>query len=260
LTQTWAAYVFSWFGAFYDLSVPFFMSSRRTRFIAYFFVIAFHVMTAMLFPIGVFPWVMILTTLVFFPASFHRRLLRYLGDRAERGAMVLKDTLRPSPLVKRGLGALLVLHFLVQILVPWRFLLYPGELFWNEEGYRFSWRVMLMEKAGKAFFTVKDPKSGGEEEVTVSDHLTPFQEKMMATRPDMILEFAHYLEDHYRKERGVEDPIVTVDAFCTLHGSGSLRLIEPEVDLTEKERGLHHKDWVIPYEEAKERTLLSEGS
>ena len=24
--------------------------------------------------------------------------------------------------------------------------MYSGELFWNEEGYRFSWRVMLIEK------------------------------------------------------------------------------------------------------------------
>ncbi len=259
LAQTWVAYLFSWFGAFYDLTVPFFLSSRKTRVFAYFFVVAFHVMTALLFPIGVFPWVMILLTLVFFPASFHLRILRFLGDQAQKGGERLEAALRPRPALRKAFATFLALHFTVQILIPWRFLLYPGELFWNEEGYRFSWRVMLMEKAGKAFFKVRDPRTGGEEEVSVSDHLTAFQEKMMSTQADMILEFAHYLEDHYRKERGVEDPVVTVDAFCTLNGSGSLRFIDPEVDLSEKERGLQHKDWVIPFEEAKERPLLSEG-
>ncbi|MFB6257645.1 MAG: HTTM domain-containing protein, partial [Flavobacteriales bacterium] len=181
MARTWVAYLFSWFGAIYDLSVPFFLSNRWTRPVAYLFVIAFHVMTAILFPIGVFPWVMILLTLIFFPASFHLRILRSLGDRMQQGGAELLRSFQPRLIWKKVLGGLLLTHFLVQILIPWRFLLYPGELFWNEEGYRFSWRVMLMEKAGKAFFTVKDPESGGEEEVSVSEHLTPFQEKMMAT-------------------------------------------------------------------------------
>ena len=44
----------------------------------------------------------------------------------------------------------------MQILIPFRSLIYPGELFWTEEGYRFSWRVMLMEKAGYASFKIVD--------------------------------------------------------------------------------------------------------
>ena len=37
--------------------------------------------------------------------------------------------------------------------------MYPGELFWTEEGYRFSWRVMLMEKEGIQLFKIIDKKS-----------------------------------------------------------------------------------------------------
>ena len=33
----------------------------------------------------------------------------------------------------------------IQLAFPFRYLLYPGNIFWTEEGYRFSWRVMLME-------------------------------------------------------------------------------------------------------------------
>ena len=28
--------------------------------------------------------------------------------------------------------------------LAWRYLAYPGDLFWTEEGFRFSWRVMLV--------------------------------------------------------------------------------------------------------------------
>ena len=55
---------------------------------------------------------------------------------------------------------MLGIFFLIQVLLPFRYLLYPGELFWTEEGYRFSWRVMLMEKAGHATFYVHDPETG----------------------------------------------------------------------------------------------------
>ena len=48
----------------------------------------------------------------------------------------------------------LVVFFLVQMAVPFRHVLYPSELFWVEEGYRFSWRVMLMEKIGYTNFKV----------------------------------------------------------------------------------------------------------
>lgn len=258
MESKWTAYGFSWFGALYDLTVPFFLIFRKTRAFAYLFVVVFHVATAMLFPIGVFPWVMILITLIFFPVSFHRKILEKLRGLFRLPALRENRSPVQVPSFRNVLGTLIAVHFLIQILIPWRFLLYPGELFWSHEGYRFSWRVMLMEKSGKTFFTVEDPETGGEEEVGLSQHLTPFQEKMMAIQPDMILEFAHYLDDHYRNERGVGDPEVRVDAYCTLNGSGSLRFIDPKVDLSEKERGLHHKEWIVPFEKARNRPLLSE--
>ena len=65
LVKEWVAYFFSWFGAVYDLSIVFFLFYRKTRPLAYFFVLSFHVMTWLLFPIGVFPWVMIAFSSIF---------------------------------------------------------------------------------------------------------------------------------------------------------------------------------------------------
>ena len=41
-----------------------------------------------------------------------------------------------------------VVALAVQIVVPLRHQLYPGSVRWNEEGYRFGWRVLLTEKVG----------------------------------------------------------------------------------------------------------------
>ena len=74
----WVAFFFSWFGAIYDLSIPFFLWNKRTRPYAFVAVIAFHVLTWSLFPIGVFPWVMIFSTLIFFSDDFHQKILHLL--------------------------------------------------------------------------------------------------------------------------------------------------------------------------------------
>jgi hypothetical protein len=147
---------------------------------------------------------------------------------------------------------LFALHFALQLALPLRAFAYPGDLFWTEQGYRFSWRVMLMEKAGVAVFRVHDEASGRRWEVANYEHLTPNQEKIMATQPDMILQFAHHLEDGYRRA-GLGDVEITVDARVTLNGRRSRPLVDPEVDLTEVEPGFGHKGWVLPFDDRADR-------
>ncbi|MCB9232304.1 MAG: HTTM domain-containing protein [Bacteroidia bacterium] len=243
------AFAFAWGGALYDLLVPFFLLFKKTRPWAYLAVIGFHLMTWSLFQIGMFPWIMILSTLIFFPASFHLRVMRLVGFRNG----IVKGNYpgnNPLPDSKKLFTAfakpLLLAFFLLQMVLPFRYLAYPGELFWTEEGFRFSWRVMLMEKAGYATFYVKDRVSGGETEVSPGEYLTPNQEKMMATQPDMILEFAHFLQDEF-SAKGLENPAVRAEVYVTLNGKGSRLFIDPNQDLTQVEDGFAHKTWILPY-------------
>ena len=249
LAEPATAYLFSWGGAVYDLTVPFFLLWGRTRALAYAAVVGFHLTTAALFPIGMFPYIMILATLVFFPPEAHERAVaRVRGWLGWGGAAVRRTAAHYRPPRRAGavLTSVLAVHFAIQLVLPLRFLAYPGPLFWTEEGYRFSWRVMLMEKAGHATFEVRDPGTGRAWEVAGYEHLTPNQEKMMATQPDMLLQFAHYLEDHYRAE-GVADVEVRARSRVTLNGRPSQLLVDPAVDLTEVDEGFGPKDWVLPF-------------
>lgn len=244
------AYAFSWFGAFYDLTVPFFLLNRLTRPFAYAAVVVFHVLTAVLFPIGMFPYVMIVAALVFFPAEFHQRLL----ERLRRVLRLPAHADRPAaPLVYRpgvrlALLTGLALFFLVQLLVPLRYWLYPRELFWTEEGYRFSWRVMLMEKLGQVQFKVVDSATGRAQLVSNEEHLSVLQEKMMATQPDMMLQFAHYLRDYYAR-RGVHQPRVYADAYVSLNGRLGKAFIDPTVDLARQAESFAPKPWILPFDD-----------
>lgn len=242
----WTAYIFSWFGCVYDLTIVFFLWNRRTRPWAYAAVVVFHLMTALLFPIGMFPYIMIVTGLIFFSGKFHQQIIERLGVWLKlSGEFLQPEKIYSVPLPRQrvvlaGLG----LFFIFQFLFPFRYLLYPGELFWTEQGYRFSWRVMLMEKAGYAQFLVRD-HHGKQQTVNNTLFLTALQEKMMATQPDMMLYYAHILRDFYQK-KGFSAPQVYVDSYVTLNGRLGKPLIDPQTDLAKQTESFLAKPWIIP--------------
>ncbi|WP_018342608.1 HTTM domain-containing protein [Cytophaga aurantiaca] len=246
---SWIHFLFSWFGCLYDLSIPFLLWNKGTRVVAYIFVILFHVLTSMLFPIGMFPYIMILTALIFFPVEFHQRIIQFIQRfiPGSRNPIESDATFIYSKVQQYFVKGIIFTFFVVQLVVPFRFICYPGELFWTEQGYRFSWRVMLMEKAGYAEFTVKDA-SGKYLIVNNEEFLTKQQEKMMATQPDMILQYAHILADYY-SVHGFKDPMVFADVYVALNGRLGKAMVDTSVDLAKEKESFGHKSWIILYNE-----------
>ncbi|GAB3705584.1 HTTM domain-containing protein [Spirosoma flavus] len=242
----WIAYAFSWFGCVYDLTIPFLLWYRPTRPWAYVTVVVFHGLTAILFPIGMFPYIMIVTALIFFSAHFHQTIIRQLSRLLSvSGTFLLpRRTYQYSPIATKFILSFLGIFFVAQLLIPLRYLLYPGELFWTEQGYRFSWRVMLMEKAGYAQFTVKD-NAGNRVIVNNNDFLTTLQEKMMSTQPDMLLQYAHFLRDHYARH-GFQRPQVYVDSYVALNGRMGKPLVDPNTNLANEQESFQPKAWITP--------------
>ena len=242
------AYVFSWAGMLFDTFIILGLLFKKTRWASYALVIAFHVMTGILFRIGIFPVVMIFMVLIFFSENFHENIITRISNLVGYEKWTTgEENLRHIPSVKNKLIIpLLTVFLLFQLVFPWRYLLYPGNLFWTEEGYRFSWRVMLMEKAGAATFYVKDGEDGREGSVINHQFLNAHQEKQMAMQPDLILQYAHWLKHHY-KEKGMSDPKVRVEAWVTLNSRPARLLIDPDVNLTEIEDSWDPKPWILPY-------------
>ncbi|MDB5256645.1 MAG: deoxyribonuclease HsdR [Chitinophagaceae bacterium] len=248
LTKEWIAYVFSWGGLLFDLFIGFLLFNKRTVYIAYFFVFVFHAFTALFFQIGMFPYIMMSITLIFFGDRYHQDFINGMRRLAGKKLAGFEQTI---PLLittgyRKFVLILLSVYFLLQVLLPLRYFIYPGHLFWTEEGFRYSWRVMLMEKTGLTFFHVKDPDKGTDLEVNNKIFLTPLQEKMMSTQPDMILQYAHFLGDIYRAD-GIKDPVVTVESYVTLNGAPSQRFIDKQVNLLKESESFRHKTWILPF-------------
>ncbi|HWO17169.1 MAG TPA: HTTM domain-containing protein [Kofleriaceae bacterium] len=244
--EQWMAYAMSYAGAAFDLSIVPLLLWRRSRPLAFGALVVFHLVTMRLFQLGMFPWIMMASSLVFLPPDWPRRLAARLGHGAGRGAAAPA----PAPAAAaagrpRLVLALLGVYFAFHVLMPFRHLLYPGDVLWTEEGFRFSWNVMLMEKNGSVDARVRDPATGQQWVVAPGTYLTRYQTKMMAAQPDMILHFAHLVAADFRA-RGVRDPEVRVDAVASLNGRRRARLVDPTVDLAREPDGLGPKRWILP--------------
>ncbi|WP_224240882.1 HTTM domain-containing protein [Hyalangium gracile] len=252
LDERWVAYVAAWSGFLFDTTIVLFLLTRRLRPFAYVAVLAFHAGTSALFPIGMFPVIMVTAVWVFFEPSWPRRLGAWLRGRLGRQA---RPSSPPAPRAVPAWGppsrkawlalGVAVAYGCIQLLMPLRTHLYGGNVLWHEQGLRFSWRVMAREKNGSVTFVVRNPATGREWHVPPSQYLTRLQEREMSVQPDLILQLAHRIaRDFEAQGRGPVE--VHADARVSLNGRSSEIFLEPEVDLAREPDGLAPKRWIRP--------------
>jgi vitamin K-dependent gamma-carboxylase len=242
LTLPVVAYLFSWAGALFDLTIVGWLSWRPSRPYAYVALVVFHTVTWLMFPsIGLFPLLMSLSALVFFDPAWPEP---FLPPRwGVRALPLRKESLHPRRLSPGGIGVG-ALYVLVMIALPLRHHLTPGDVKWTGEGYLGSWQVMLSEKSASADFIVTDPASGQTWRVPPPNYLTERQQMVMATDPVMIRQTARLIADDLGGR--VE---VAADVRLSFNGRMSKQFTDPGVVISE-----------VPLTEAVEGFVLAQPS
>ncbi|WP_417458094.1 HTTM domain-containing protein [Kordiimonas sp.] len=228
----------------------------RLRLFVFIVYTTFHLFNHFLWSIGIFPWLTIAGTLLFFDFSWPRQLLA--GFRRDAAPVIPEG--QPYK-VNSAIAVLVVAWLASQAALPLRPYIYDGNVAWNEQGHRFSWRMKLRDKEGTVKFRIVDPDTGKSWAVHTRDFLTYRQERKMVARPDMILEFAHHLRDHWKRVYSLRAPQVFVRSFVSVNGRPYERFIDETTDLATVERTFIAQDgWIRPYSEDKPQTrIIAEG-
>jgi vitamin K-dependent gamma-carboxylase len=233
------AYAFAWGGFLFDTMVPAFLLWRRSRPFAYAVLVGFHATVGLLFPIGMFPWIMIASALVFFDPSWPRKLLlRPLP-------ILARVTTRSPARTSRVFAGLALAYCALQVLVPLRTHVYGGNVLWHEQGMRFSWRVMAREKNGSITYVAFSPKAGRTWFVSPRKYLTDRQERELSSQPDLVLQLAHHVRDELRAQ-GHDSVQVRVEAIVSLNGRAGAPMIDPKIDLATVDDGMAKASWILP--------------
>ncbi len=253
--EEWFVYLISHGGLGFDLLIVPLLLFRKTRVMGFVMVAGFHLTNNYLFYIGIFPWLMIAATLIFFSPSWPRRLIATIQRKEFHLADDVASLPSFSPSHRLLTTLCLTLYLCFQLLVPLRHFLYPGNVSWTEEGHRFSWRMRLRSKSGQSIFFVTDPESRRMREYPrdkILDFITPLQYRNMSTRPDMILQFSHYLARRFQ-DKGYPGVEVRARVLASLNGRAPQLLIDPAVDLVRvKARLWPPAPWVLPLKEVTE--------
>ena len=229
---------------------------KRTRLAVFLIYCSFHISNSVFFNIGIFPWITIAITLIFFAPDWPQQLARrFLG---------VFETLPPQPVPVRpvvpalgkGLLVVLMVWFAVQIAVPQRQILFPNHVGWTGDGHRFSWRMRIYDRKAEAVFTVVVTETGERIEIDPLDLMSRRQARAVMTRTDLIHMFAGYLED-----AAIEEGLGEVEVYAriekSLNGRPRQLYVDPDVDLTAVRYQWFRPDpWVLPMQNRVAEDLM----
>jgi len=232
---------------------------KKTRLAVFLIYCFFHITNAFVFNIGIFPWMTIAATLVLFDPDWPKQFWQWLRSKnaslsaASHVDKSIADKNRlntatakiyNTSMAKVCLVGFICIWLIVQAVVPVRHFAIPGDVAWNEAGHRFSWRMKLRDKQGTAmFYVVKN----GEPAIVVDPktHLTAKQAWKMACIPDLIWQYAQFLDKQYAQLRS-DDVKVYVDTSCSLNTRAKAPLINRLVDLSAIPRTEDVQNWIMP--------------
>ena len=221
-------YLFAYGGLFLDLLLFPALLYRKTRLSALLVGTVFHLINSQIFQIGIFPWLMIASFVVFIPPP-------------QQTLTQPTHYQKLPPILTLGF----TIWFLVQGLLPLRHFLYPGNPSWTEEGHRFAWHMKLRSKKGYITYRVHNKKQESWTTIVLSEYLTRRQIRKLVAQPDMILQFAQHLKRKFDPEgdQGLE---VYVDHQASLNGRPYYPLIDDDVDLLKVKWGIAPSTWINP--------------
>lgn len=250
LVHKFTPWIMSYAGLAFDLLFAPLLLYRRTRWLGFTLAAMFHLSNAVIFGLATFPWFSLTITSLYFSPSWPRRIPyfhNFMSAFNSEYALPKTVSFRHEKLLVYKI----LTYAALQIIIPFRHFLYPGNVNWTEEGHKFSWHMMLRAKTGFLNFKVVVP--GSPEKVIYvnqKNYLTQNQQNKMADQPDLILQFAHFLKSEYEKQ-GYKNVKVYANSMISLNGRPSQPLVSLETDLANKERNLKPYDWILPLEEIK---------
>ena len=224
---------FNYGGLLFDLGIGFLLLWCRTRWAAIGLVLLFIITNHFLFEdIGVFPFVMLPATLLFFApeevaAFLDKRGWRVKSDQGRKRSQ--QDATEPGERWQRT-RLLLAVYMAFQILFPLRWVLLSGNVDWTTIGQRFSWRMKTTTLGVDSMKFSLTNDAGEHAVLDASTYLNTTQLSVLPKDPRMVIAFARFALDDMHK-RGIPAQHVLADIVVRFNGRSPQPLFLPDLDV-----------------------------
>ncbi len=237
LQKEWIPMVMAQSGIWFDLLIVPALLWKRTRWLAVFASVGFHLFNSAVFQIGIFPYFAMAFIVFFFPPH---QIEKLVTKGKSFDIKPYQNSLKSRSYIKLGFIGFLA----VMLILPVRHHFIPDDVLWTEAGHRLSWRMMLRTKAGIAHFHVI--ADGEKHTISTRQRLARHQINDAATKPDVMYTFSRYLEKEFL-EKGYSDIEVYVDARISVNGREFKQFTDSEFDLlSTRWNYFGNQEWVLP--------------
>lgn len=218
-------------GLLFDLIIGLMLIWKRTFWLAAAGVFFFNISNALAFNIGVFPYIMIASLILFYP-------VRKTHQNHSKPA---------SNVTKLAVG----IHVLMQLLIPLRHLAIDGDSFWTSEGYLFSWNMKPGTKTVDATFIVIDESAGLSYEVNPRDYLSPPAYLALGKYPFVTPQFARYIKGKTSKWY-IDNPQIRAHIMVSRNRGPLTPVVDSTIDISSVTyRPFEHNNWLLIKESDK---------
>jgi len=228
----------SYLGLLFDLSIGFLLFFKRTRLFAFIIILLFHLTNYYLFidvgEIGLFPFLMISTIILFI-------------DPERLNQMLKLNTKNPIKIFNSLLLNKFILCFLMlQFMLPFRHVLFKGQVDYNGVGQRFSWRMKIMYKEAGINYFIINKMTQEKYAVNISTMLTSRQYNNLKYFPDLIVPLAKKIKLEANDNFGIKHAKIACEYKTRFMGKNEQLLFSPKLDLSKIEPNTLTNRWLFP--------------
>jgi hypothetical protein len=241
-------YFLTYGGLFIDLAAPVLLWCKPLRKWAIYIFIIFHSLNALIFPdIGIFPFIMLVSLILFYETSEIPGLNKLWNNKKQKGVRsgppLESNPDKPRPY----LAQILIVYFIFQLAFPLRGYFLPNDMDWTSIGNRFSWRMKVNAKEiDDITFTVYEIGRDLKHQVDLRKYVNDMQILNMAMDPRSVVDFGRMLKG-IAAGMGVSDVQILTSLKVRYNGRPSQYFIEPGIDVgNETYSPFQRLDYVVP--------------
>lgn len=234
---------------------------KKTRLWVFFIYCLFHIMNSYTFHIGVFPWLTIAMTTIFFapnwPRNIFMRIKTALGiqEHAQTLSTTTTATNKNSSsstqisFIQKAVVIFVFTYLGAQILIPLRPLLYPGPVIWNEKGHEYSWRMKLRDTDCIGHIQIQSSlgRTWNLHRFDLLEWINPRQMDNYTCHPRNLIYLSQFLEKKWA-ENGYPNVAIFSYIKKSVNGRHPQYIISPTKNLTKLTYNHWQLDWLEPFD------------
>ncbi|MCB9034146.1 MAG: HTTM domain-containing protein [Chitinophagales bacterium] len=224
-----ATNLLTYFGLIFDLSVGFLLLNNKTRKYAIIPILIFHITNMFSLKIGIFPYSMIIFTIIFIPPNnFTKPIFNKIQNILSHSKFCIEEV-NYNQQYKKNAYKLVYLFILINLLLPFRHYLIKGNVDWTGEGVNFAWRMKSNLKFATRYDIFMYDKQT-KQEIKSSLNIHDFHIRTSIRQPIYFIQIKDYLLK--KNNRNSENTEVLIKVCCKFNMHEPQYLIDTSLDIS----------------------------